>query len=321
MRIPLRGLSHQLSILHSVSITAFAAMTFAIPDGVLAQEEIGFTAEHMIEAQMDARYSALPEIEMQADDRRMRIDLGYMAASGGVTKSSAAMFGVQSFRPISSDPRWALGVGGFLDLIRFDGAPGTVSIDPNFASDLPFAVPLQAEALDVSGDALHAGLSLSVARHVSERWAWQVGVALEYYEIDAFRVAFSASAPNGFDGELDYAGNYNSITPYLTFRHLYPRRSERFIFSSRFLIAWPLPRRGFRGRVSGPGFSVDGDSKAAGQGRHIPDGFAGVGFAVEGAERGWRIDVGASLWLFLAEDKGHEGVDPPLFVHFNLPIN
>jgi hypothetical protein len=307
---------------HWVTMVLLAIVLFAAPESGIAEEELGFTAEHMIETQMDARYLALPEIELQTeDDRSLRFDIGYMTASGGLTTSSTILLGVQGFRPLPNHERWAVVLGGFLDLIRFDGTPGIVSIDPTFTSTLPVVAPLDAEVLDVTGDALHAGLSFAAARRISERWAWQAGVALEYYDIDPFKVKFRALGPIGFDGEVGYAGNYNSITPYLTFRHLYPRRSERFVLSSRFLMAWPLPRRGFHGQISGPGFSIEGDSESAGRGRHIPDGFAGIGFGIESVKHRWRVDVGASLWLLLAENKGHEGVDPPLFLHFNMPFH
>jgi len=308
------------AIKFSTRLVVPAVVLLAAPEIGVAQEELGFTAEHMIEVQMDARYLALPEIERGTDRRQARVDIGYMAASGGVMTSSAAMLGVQSFMPMSSDGRWALLLGGFLDLIRFDGTRGSVTIAPTFASTLPVAVPIEADVLDVSGDALHAGVSLAVARRISEGWGWQAGVALEHYDVNAFKVGFQALGPDGFAGEVDYAGDYNSITPYLTLRHFYPRRSDRFVFASRLLVAWPLPRQGFNGRIAGPGFDIEGDSEAAGNGRHIPDGFAGIGFDVESTEHRWRVDIGASLWLLLVESRAHEGVDSPVFLHFNIPF-
>jgi hypothetical protein len=110
------------------------------------------------------------------------------------------------------------------------------------------------------------------------------------------------------------------LTPYFTIRHRLPIRSERFVLTSRFLIAQPQPRRGFHGRIEGPGFVIDNHSKANGKGRHIPDGFTGLGFTVESAEHGWSIDLGASLWLLLVEDGVHEGIDPPLLLRFTHPL-
>jgi len=294
----------------------------AVPAITAAQEELGFTAEHMIEAQMDARYVALPEIELQTNgDRSTRFGIGYMATAGGPTKSSNVLLDVQTFRPMPNHERWALVLGGFVDLIRFDGTAGNVTIDPNFVSTSPFDAPLDTDVLDVSGDALHVGLSVAAARRISERSAWQVGAMLEYYDVDAFKVDFRTRGPGGFDGTVDYAGNYNSITPFVTFRHVFPHRSDGFVYSSRLFMAWPLPRRGFHGLISGPDFELAGDSKTAGTGTNIPDGFAGAGFAIESAKHRWRVDVGASLWIYLAENKGHEGIDPPLYVHFNMPLN
>jgi len=304
------------------AVVGVAIVQFAMPATAAADEELGFTAEHMIEAQMDARYMALPEIELRTSDARStRFGIGYMTTAGGPTTSANLLLDVQRFKPLANHERWAVVLGGFVDLIRFDGTGGNVTIDPNFLSSSPVDTPFDADVLDVSGDALHMGLSVAAARQISASSAWQAGVMLEYYDVDEFKVAFRTGGPAGFDGMLDYAGNYNSITPFVTFRHVYPRHSERFTYSSRALLAWPVPRRGFQGQINGPGFQLEGDSETAGTGRHIPDGFAGLGFAIESVARRWRVDVGASLWLYLAENKGHEGVDPPLYVHFTVPLN
>ena len=303
------------------TVAVAAVVLSAVPFMATAEEELGFRAEHMIEAQMDARYMALPEIELQTYDApSARFGIGYMTTSGGPTTSANLLLDIQRFKPLPKHERWAVVLGGFVDLIRFDGTGGHVTIDPNFLSTPPVDTPIDADVLDVSGDALHMGVSVAAARQLSASSAWQAGLMLEYYDVDELEVAFRANGPDGFDGVADYAGNYSSVTPFVTFRHLFPHRSERFSFSGRALLAWPLPRRGFQGQLSGPGFHAEGDTETAGTGRHIPDGFAGLGFAIESVAHHWRVDVGASLWLYLAENKGHEGVDAPLFVHVNLPL-
>lgn len=40
-----------------------------VPAPSIAADSLDFSAEHLIEAQMDARYLALPEIETQTDTR------------------------------------------------------------------------------------------------------------------------------------------------------------------------------------------------------------------------------------------------------------
>jgi hypothetical protein len=301
---------------------AMAIAALALPLASMqadAAESVDYIAEHMIEAQMDARYLALPDIPLAPEDRRLRADFAYFGASGGPLQSSAALIGVQQFRPIKTD--WALGLGAFVDLIRFTGRTGEAVVAPIFASEFPVTVPFTAELTDISGDAVHAGLSISLARHPSERWAWQAGVALEYYDIGTFDVAFRAFSPESFDGALSYAASYDSITPFFSIRHRYLPHSARFVYASRAVVAWPQPRRGLSGRLSGPDFAVEGDSQSAGRGTHIPDGFAGVGFTVESVARGWSVDVGASLSLLLLEGELHKGIDPPLFVRLTLPIH
>lgn len=297
-------------------------VSIAVPALSVAGERLGYTAEHIFEVPMDARYMALPEIETKTGEERRRFDVGYLYASGGLMTSSTLMLGMQDYVPISDDHRWGLIIGGFFDVTQLAGSSGNVEFSPIFTDSAPFPVPQNIYVQNISGDAVHVGVSLSLTQRISNSWAWQTGVALEYYEINELRVNFNTlDLADNIDAEVDYAANYNSVTPYFSFRYFYPPFSDNYAFSSRFIMAWPLPRVGFHGQVTGPGFSVEGDSESAGKGTHIPDPFAGVGFTIESREHGWRLDVGASLWFILYEDKVHEGIDPPLFIHMNWPIN
>jgi len=287
----------------------------------IAGETLSFTAEHMIEAQMDARYMAFPEIETRADKKQTRFGLGYLSVTGDLMKSSAPMLSVQSYIPTSQDHRWGMIIGGFIDYIQFGGSTGNAQFIADFIDFAPFNQPQNVNVQSINGDALHTGISLSLTHRMSDNLAWQAGAALEYYSVNKFSIAFNTlDLASNFNAEVDYAANYHSITPYFSFRYFYPALSESYDFSSRFIMAWPLPRRGFKGRVSGPGFSVEGDTDEVGNGIHIPDPFVGVGFSIESRQHGWRVDVGASLWLYLAENKIHEGTDPPLFIHMNFPL-
>ena len=45
-----------------------------------------------------------------------------------------------------------------------------------------------------------------------------------------------------------------------------------------------------------------------------------MGLTLEGRQRPWRVDLGASLWLYLLEGRVHHGSNPPLFLHFSWPL-
>jgi hypothetical protein len=298
-----------------------------LPAALVAEERLGFIAEHMIEVQSDARYLALPEIESPGVGDASRFDVGYLGASGGVFSSSALMLGLQHYFASTDQPSQGWMLGGFLDLIRFDGDSGDTTLDPQFASSFPFPVPLNITVQDISGDALHAGISLSFIKYTSPTLAWQTGLVLEYYSVNELKVNFTTrDLPANFDGFADYAADYHALTPFFSTRYFFPQQSENYRFSSRFVAAWPLPRRGFSGEVSGPGFDVSGNTDDAGNGTHIPDPFFGIGFTIEGKSPedkspGWRLDIGTSLWLYVFEGKTHEGIDPPIFIHFSLPLD
>lgn len=287
----------------------------------LAEKRLGYSAEHMLEVQMDARYLALAEIEPRTGKVLDRINFGYLHASAGRLTASALMLGGQRARPFYGHPDWALILSGFMDFIQLDGEPGHAVLNPVFVETLPFITPVNVFLRDISGDALHAGVSLSVAHHTSENWAWQSGLALEYYKINKFSILFDTlNLASNFSGEVDYAGTYHSVTPFLGIQYNIPSSSAPYKFSTRLNLAWPLPHRGFHGRITGPGFSLEGDTESAGNRKHIPDPFAGMGFTLESRQHGWRFDIGASLWLGLLEGKVHKGNDPPLFAHISWPL-
>lgn len=306
-------------------------MLAMFPAVLLAGERLGFVAEHMIEVQSDARYLALSEIERPDVGDTSRFDVGYLSASGGVFSSSAMMLGIQRYFADTDQPSQGWMLAGFLDLIRFDGSSGDTTLDPLFAKNFPFPVPLNITVQDIKGDALHAGVSLSFIKYASTSLAWQTGLLLEYYSVNQLKVDFiTRDLANNFTGFADYAGDYHAITPFFSTRYFFPQQPGSYRYSSRFVAAWPLPRRGFSGEVSGPGFNISGDTDETGNGTHIPDPFFGFGFTIEGADHsasnsahkqaGWRLDIGTSLWLYVFENKTHEGLDPPFFIHFSLPL-
>jgi len=236
-------------------------------------------------------------------------------------KSSALMLGAQHYRPSDDDRQWGWIFGGFIDRIRFYGNSGYGFADPAFVQNPPFRHPFDLYVTNISGDAVHAGLSLARTHRLSDRWAWQAGLTLEYYAVHSFRIQFDTRLPsNNFSGELNYASTYNTIAPYIGYRYFFPESSSTYVWSSRIMLAWPFPHRGFHGHITGPGFDLEGDSDQAGNGKHIPDPFGGVGLTVESVQKRWRLDLGSSLWLFLVEGQVHKGNNPPLFVHFSWPF-
>ena len=269
---------------------------------------------------MDGRYLAFPETEYITDVSATRLQLGYLKITTEELASSTSMIGLQYYLPLNKAERSGLIFSGFLDNISFGGGTGIMPIDPSFTNNITFATPTDVQLIDVSGKGIHAGITLAYTKREGNR-AWQAGLAYEYYDIRDFEIAFrTLELTSNFTGTLDFSASYNSWTPYYTHRWFHPDLSHKWLYSTRFIASWAQPRRGLEGRISGPGFDYTGNSADAGNGRHMPDPYIGVGFTLESRENGWRLDIGSTLFIFALEPRMHKGIDRPLLFTFNMPL-
>jgi hypothetical protein len=75
------------------------------------------------------------------------------------------------------------------------------------------------------------------------------------------------------------------------------------------LLAMPLPRRGFQGRITGPGFDLSGDTASAGHGKVFGDFSLTLGLDATYKPWGLTVDLGSLVTQALLEPFIHKGID------------
>jgi hypothetical protein len=192
---------------------------------------------------------------------------------------------------------------------------------PSFgrAAQLPQQFDVQVDS--VSGSGNHFGLSLAYAQGLSGGARVQAGLALERLDVREYRVAFrTLDLAQNFDGAVDYSGIYNIVTPFAIYESLRRPLTAGWSGGWSATIAWPLPRRGFIGRLTGLGIDFQGSTASAGNGKHIPDPFLGLGYTFEHKATGLQVDLGATLFSYVVEPLGHRKIDQSLFINLSLPF-
>lgn len=282
-----------------------------------AQESLDFYAEHAIEGFMDARYLALPQVPEDLKASEWRLRFGGLSYQSGGFATSAVLLDVQRSRPLGE--KRALLFGAFADFMKYSGDSGPALADPTFTREFDAISPFVVDVSKVSGSGMHFGVSAAMAGQISPRWGWQSGVVLEEVKVDSLETEFmTLDLLFNFSGTFDYAGSYDAVTAFGEVHRSIPGR--RYSMNARLIAAIPFPSVGFKGRISGPGFETSGNSGSAGKGKHVPDPFLGLGFSVESRKTGFRIDLGATVYIFAAEGKIHRGVDTPLYLTFSFPL-
>jgi hypothetical protein len=292
----------------------------AVPAGAAIQnpdpEDIDYVAEHLPESIANLRYLTLPlaagpfepghwQMTGQAAWGRNSADflhLGGGLVSLGLTRAWSERWGFQTL--------------GFYDRFTLSGGSGRELLRPLFSRDIPLDLPEFATFSRPRGDVIHFGAGAGLARQsASRKGTWTFGVLWERLDVQDFAVDYrlETGADAGLSGVLDHSATYDFFTPYFGYRR---ERSlgERWQLVPRVSGALPLPRRGFAGRISGPGFDVAGDTKKADHGVHMGDGYLGVGLGLEHRRSGFGIDLGATLYHFGAERVINKGIDRPLLL-------
>jgi len=315
-RYQLRMLKHSTSNIVSVTllVAAMSASTLAS-----ASESIDYVAEHLLEAPMDARYQTFPQAPADLSRSETRLQLGYAHVDAGRLQNDVPLLGLQYFYPWQE--KWSLLGGVFWDEYQIGGSHGRDEAAPLYGVTPGLPSSFAVDITDISGSASHYGISLAANYRYDQRWNLQAGVALERLDVHRFRVSFTTvDLQNNFAGQLNYDGAYNMLTPFCAAEWKPNFASKYFTSTLRTLFAFPLPRVGFKGGISGPDFNVSGDTDAAGHGSHIPDPFLGVGFTLEHKASGVRVDLGAPIYSRIYQPVVHKGIKNPLTLGVSLPL-
>lgn len=295
---------------------SIVAMALAGSVNNVRAESLDFIAEHLIEIPMDFRYGAQPKSPAKLDRSEWRIDVGYGQTNAQNLSTRLPMLGVSRYLARGDGTGSLTGwlFSAFYDRASFTGASGPALMEPSFGlpSGLPESFPVTVSRVRGSGD--HYGFGLSFVRALQSGARVQAGLIVERFRIGRYRIDFRTEGlASNFDGFVDYAGTYTAFTPIVTWEGARSAIGDAWTAGPWATFAWPLPRTGFKGRLVGPGFDIQGDTGAIGNGRHIPDPYLGLGVFVEQAQSGLRIELGASVFSYLSEPLIHKATDRSLF--------
>ena len=291
----------------------FVALLVSSSNSAYAEESLDYIAEHLLEVPMDFRYSSLPQVPLDDKDPEWRVQGGLGSEAGGLMHADVATLSLQYYQPINRDSGFTFSV--FYDPFRISGDNGPAVVEPSFATLTNSPQRINASVTSIEGNGFHVGVSGSYLFLRDNGASWQIGALLETIKAQKFVIQFdSVGLASNYSGELNYTSTYNALTPYVNYEFAPNNLAFGFVGNLKATFAWPLPRVGFKGSISGPGFELSGDTDKAGNGTHIPDIFFGLGYSIEHPSTGWRFDVGTLAYLYVVEPRAHDQIDPPIFL-------
>ncbi len=277
-----------------------------------AQKSLDFVAEHLIEVPMDFRYLSLTASPVDEHRVESRVQIGLANVSGEGIDNRTSMLSLQYFLPLQAQR--GLGLSLFYDDYRFSSGKGRVVVAPSFTRQFsPSSV--NAEVTGGQGRGYHAGVGISYIYLQQDKSNHQLGVLLESLKIHEFRINFNTvDLTSDYAAMFDYAASYAMITPYYSYQKKPDELAAGWIGRLSAVLALPLPRVGFEGRIQGPGFDYSGDTDAALGRKNIPDMYAGLGYSLEHKVSGIRLELGGLLYSALIEPLLHEDTGTPIYI-------
>jgi hypothetical protein len=284
--------------------------------------DIDYEAEHLPEAGMNNRFLSLPYAthKLKKNQWTLAVSPGYNHVSVDFIdlKGPLTSFGTQ----YAFNDKGSFRLVGFYDSLRFSGGQGGELLIPLFHSSIPLDLPENALISNPQGEYVFWGVgpvldwTFANSRNGRNSWIFSVGALwnrldLKNYQFD-YEITTGADA--GQKGVLDHSARYDYVTPFFSFQYNRPLGSK-FSMTPRLIAGLPLPKRAWAGRITGPGFDVAGDTKSAGHGTHMGDGFGGLGFMVTHLPSELSFDVGTTLYQTLFEGKIHKGIDKDLVLN------
>ncbi len=301
------GLTHKLY--------AFCGLFFALLTQPLqAEEPVSYHAEHILEVPMDFTYQALPQKPANDQAQEWRFGYSYADTSSGGIKAKVPMVTLHYYDEFEDKTGFSL--GAFYQKYQFSANQRRVIISPNFATLTAYPQSFNANLTGASGSANHYGISFGYYFDFEQNSHLQLGLLVERLQVSQFKIDFvSVGFPIDFLGSLDYAANYNAITPYALYQFADDQWGD-WIGTLKAVFAKPLPRVGFVGSFSTSSYQVSGDTDSYAGVTPIPDSYLGFGYTLEHSS-GFRVDLGATVYSYIFEPIGHSGFDSPIFLSFS----
>ena len=261
-----------------------------------AKEDIEFTGEHLPEVGVDNRYATLPlwGIGERTQSWSAVGQLGYTSAGSGTLEVRGPMLSLALRRELSS--RWSLALLGFYDDFTLRSGREQRPLQTLFAPQTPIERPVGAVFTGLDGSATDFGVGIAAALHSERGWLgehrWVAGVLWQRITLRNYRFDYQViEGPfSGASGQLDFDASYHNIAPFAGLEVL--RHFGNWSIAPHVLYTFPIPRQGFAGHITGPGFELSGDSGSAGNGKHFGDTSLTFGLQLTYRPAHLTVDVG-----------------------------
>jgi hypothetical protein len=298
---------------------AFSALLVAFSQLCLAEHDIEFVAEHLPEAAMDNRYATLP-IWPGLPNESAAWEGSLQGAASSIQVGSISLEGPMFSMAMQRNLRdaWQWGAFGFYDDLSFTSGREYRPLQTLFAPQTPIERPVDALFTHLDGRARDFGGGLYIAHHGTTgllgNHRWVAGVLWQRVQLDDYRFDYEilAGPSNGLTGSIDFDASYDHAVPFVGLE--IPRDFGKWTLSLHSLLAYPLPRRGVTGHITGPDFDLSGDTATAGNGKHFGDPSITLGLNLTYRPARLSIDVGTLLSQAVLEPLIHSGIDQNLLL-------
>ncbi len=310
----------------SLGRAAFVAGLFHLATGVpvasqeLPKEDLDFVVEHLFEVTMDHRFASMPTTAEAFEKGRWQwaVDGGWGGATargldvGGALFAATAGLGVAERRGVE--------MTAFFDRFSLSGSSGEQVLRPLWSTQIPLDLPQRAQVSGFGGDVTSWGVGATFVWQRSpaptgRRWTWRAGAIYDRLEATNARARYRliSGASTGTVGEIDYSATYTYVVPFGEGEIRWPL-GQRWEIAPHFAFFNPLPRRGFIGRITGPGFEVAGDTEKAKGLTPMGDPYLSLGVRLDHRRSGFGIDLGATAFQATTESIFHDGISQALLL-------
>lgn len=283
-----------------------------------AKEDIEFASEHIGEVGLENRFATLPLWSVPDEGRAWSslVQLAYTSATSDSLSVDGPMLSLAVRRNLSD--RWSIGAFAFYDRFELTGGIERRPLQTLFAPAVPIARPVDAQFANLDGTAADSGLGIMVALHSDHGWLgehrWIAGLSWQRIELRDFIYDYQIlQGPDaGASGTLDLSATYHDLAAFGGLELL--RHYGNWTVAPHVQFTLPTPRRGFAGRITGPGFDLAGDSASAGNGAHFGDSSVSLGLQLTYRPAHLTIDIGSTATQAVLVPINKHGIDKNLVI-------
>jgi hypothetical protein len=291
----------------------------------IAKDDIEYVQEHLPEVAMDNRYATLPlwdNLKTDAAGSSVSLQSAYSNTTAGNLAISGPLFTLAGRWNLAGN--WSLDAFGFYDPLRLESDHEERDLQTLFAPSTPIDRPVAATFTSLDGSATDIGVGLGVAKRVESGWLgahrWLGGVIWQRMSLRDYRFDYrlDAGPQAGTTGTLAFDADYTFVVPYAGLD--LPRQYGQWETSFHLLLAYPMPRHGVVGHITGPDFDIHGDTADVGNGTHVGDPSLTIGYTLTYLPAHLSIDVGSLLSQALLEPYIHPGIDRNIVLSFSVGL-